>query len=230
MLHHTPNRYIYKELAMILKELRDEICAGLYRYTRTFNGVAHIPQQRQNDIRAIHNFLELEDPVLICRKVRHRLGKVAVPFFSFLTFIDANHFVNCVYAALNQEKFQEINLLRTIINEKNQVILELQNARIEPASFANQTSENLEYVISQIGLLRRENEFLYQTIVSLDQKITAMEAENKQYLERAVRAEHELMQIKQQPKLAQSKQVSFRCVVQDSMRQDIVAPTCKLVS
>lgn len=174
---------------MLLKELRLEVRFALDSYERTYDIPSNIPVQRQENIKFIKKVIQGEDPLKICKEIKCYLASISLPFIYFLPFIDINLFVFLISAVIEQEKYSEINLLRTIVYEKEQLISNLQShVRL---GLDDVTLNGVENLTAEVRLLKRENNFLYSTLVNLDRKISVIEQESKLNLERAVSAEKE---------------------------------------
>lgn len=172
---------------MLLKELRLEIKFALDSYERRYNTPSNVPEQRKENIKFIRKVIHEEDPIKICKEIKYYLASISLPFISFLPFIDINLFVFLISTVIEQEKYSEINLLRTLVSQKEQLISNLQNqVRL---GLDKVTINEVENLTAEIKLLKCENNFLYSTLVNLDRKISLVEQESKQNLERALRSE-----------------------------------------
>lgn len=163
---------------MIIDEIRQDILRAIHQYTKNYNLYESIPMERKSDILIIRRLLKKEDPILICRCVNHYIESIALPFISFLTFFDVNNFVALIRKVLQQSKYQEVNLLRTLLEEKEDAIEKLR-----------QSPRNLS---DEVKLLQNETRYLYGALACLDSKINELENDKKKALQRAQAAEQEL--------------------------------------
>lgn len=180
---------------MIIDQLKKEINIRLTAYQSQYSSVEKIPPQRQKNISIIKNILKIPEPMILCRELNNYLDEISVPFFSWLTFIDVNAFVRSLKEVLGQSKYQTINLLITLLKEKDEIIAK-QTFNACQKMNGNLVENKIDYILSEIKLLRSENSFLYATLDQLDKKIKAIEVENKNNLIRAQRAEAELATLK----------------------------------
>ncbi len=200
---------------MIVDQLKKDIRDTLQKYINKFPASDKITHNRKLNIQNIETILEQSDPVYICSEINNYLDGLAVPFLSWLTLFDIYAFIRPLKEILRQEKYQEINLLRAVVKEKDQVIASYHGRltmKKNPVTVENQ----LEFIIRDLKLLKGENKYLYATLESLDRKIIMIEAENKLNFQRAITAEEELGLLR--------KQYGIGTFVQ----QDTLAPGMKI--
>lgn len=175
---------------MILDDLRNDIRHALRNYLDPFSEDSLTNSQKERSLKVI-NIIALEDPLSICDQLSNYLNSLSIPFFSWVPFLEKNKFINCINEALKQEKYQECQLLRALLQEKQQIINNLQQNNLPSPS--NPDIENrLTAILQDLKLLKNENQFLYERLAAFDQKIKSLETENKQLLEHTRQTEETL--------------------------------------
>lgn len=177
---------------MILKQLIAEINASLKDYATKFPSYRDIPAKRRNDIVKIRRILMLPNPIVICEKLNDYLEDLKIPILYWLPFVDVNDFYWGIKNVLLKGEYQEVNLLKVLLTEKDLLIKDYRE-RILSGQYSDQSVEHkINELAMELKLLRNENSYLYSTVMSLDQKISSLESECKENFHRAITAEDKL--------------------------------------
>jgi hypothetical protein len=121
-------------------------------------------------------------------QLSHYLDSLTIPWLSWLP-LDVNEFVSKLKAVLSLPQYQESNMLRAMLKEKDQLIAVYEKKAKQnshPITLEAAVEKKINEVTDEVQLLRSENEFLYKAIADLDKKLKETECVIKQSLKKPV--------------------------------------------
>lgn len=201
---------------MICKQLIYDIKFSIKTYVDKHSSFKLIPLERKKDLQYINYLFDIRDPVVICRKLSDYLERIRTPFFSWVTFIDVNDFYWTIKSVLDKDEYLEINLLRSLIREKESALKECKKQLA--FSQGEHYDNRLDGFLKEMKLMRNENQYLYKTIEDLNERILSLESKNN-ILPLPIMDNHKVQTVSDpnqiqpiiQVKVAQGKSYSLSC-------------------
>lgn len=193
----------------LYEELHYDIKTGIDNYIRRYHSYAQVPAERRRDIENILTILNGADPILGCQQIKTYLDKMILPLFSWLSFLEVNCFLREIKAHLHKEKYQELNMLRVLIKEKDYLLSNQLKKDEVTIAIEERIEKKLSTLSYELGLLKKENAYLYQTLQKLNLKTNQLEQESANNLLRAQKAEGKLKTYVDYSQISKRKKAVF---------------------
>jgi hypothetical protein len=150
----------------VANEFKTDINSVLEPYIKSF---ASLAKDLQMNVIMVQSILKGSDVLLMRRELNTYLNEISWPLYCLFTFIEVNKFVLLLKGVLRHEKYQPLNVMQAIINEKDEIICQLRQIGLQQRPSEESTTVEM---LMEIKLVKSENQFLYKALAELEKKLT----------------------------------------------------------
>lgn len=163
----------------LVQQMRKDILNALNIYQKTFYSTTReIPKNRQEDILQIKRILRENDPLQVRASLLNYIHTLASGFITLFPFLAVNQLKYAVKNILDLPKYQEIEILKALLQEKSNDKYLSDPSTAEDFQYrlnrietqAEHQAQRIKKLDQEIERITKENQFLYATIQILSEK------------------------------------------------------------